>query len=160
MLLINHRVISPGSDSWNFFRLELPLQLSIIWNKQLEFNKIIPIFCLFPCFVFVFVFVFWDMVSLYSPGYPATHCAYQAGLELMAIPLHLPSVFCVVFNSGSCSAFSFCYFLPKINFDRVIWTLKIDLYIHLFSLFIHSNLFSSAALCWNCFCVITQNVHC
>jgi hypothetical protein len=36
--------------------------------------------------VFVFVFVFWDRVSLYSPGCPGTHFVDQAGLELRNPP--------------------------------------------------------------------------
>jgi hypothetical protein len=38
-------------------------------------------FCLF-----VFVFVFWDRVSLCSPGCPGTHSVDQAGLELRNPP--------------------------------------------------------------------------
>ena len=41
------------------------------------------------CFAFWFcgfVFVFWDRVSLYSPGYPGTHFVEQAGLELRNQP--------------------------------------------------------------------------
>jgi hypothetical protein len=39
-------------------------------------------FVLFCFVLFCFVFVFQDMVSLYSPGCPATHFVDQAGLEL------------------------------------------------------------------------------
>jgi hypothetical protein len=38
------------------------------------------------CFVFVLVSVFWDRVSLYSPGCPGTHFVDQAGLELRNLP--------------------------------------------------------------------------
>jgi hypothetical protein len=40
---------------------------------------------LFVCFV-LFCFVFWDRVSLYSPGCPGTHFVDQAGLELRNLP--------------------------------------------------------------------------
>ena len=46
------------------------------------------LFC-FVCFffvLFVFAFVFWDRVSLYSPGCPGTHFVDQAGLELRNPP--------------------------------------------------------------------------
>jgi hypothetical protein len=41
---------------------------------------------LFVFFSFLFFFVFWDRVSLYSPGCPGTHFVDQAGLELRNLP--------------------------------------------------------------------------
>jgi hypothetical protein len=38
------------------------------------------------CFVLFLFFVFWDKVSLYSPGWPGTHFVDQAGLELRNQP--------------------------------------------------------------------------
>jgi hypothetical protein len=40
-------------------------------------------FCCCCCFLF---FVFWDRVSLCSPGCPGTHFVDQAGLELRNLP--------------------------------------------------------------------------
>jgi hypothetical protein len=40
---------------------------------------------LYTDFFYVF-FVFWDRVSLYSPGCPGTHFVDQAGLELRNLP--------------------------------------------------------------------------
>jgi hypothetical protein len=37
------------------------------------------------CFVLFFV-LFWDRISLYSPGCPGTHSVDQAGLELRNLP--------------------------------------------------------------------------
>jgi hypothetical protein len=49
-------------------------------------------FCLFVClFVFCFV-VFWDRVSLYSPGCPGTHSVDQTGLELGNLPVSASQV--------------------------------------------------------------------
>jgi hypothetical protein len=36
--------------------------------------------------MYVYLFVFQDRVSLYSPGFPETHSADQAGLELRNLP--------------------------------------------------------------------------
>jgi hypothetical protein len=37
-------------------------------------------------YLFCLYFVFWDRVSLYSPGCPGTHFVDQAGLELRNLP--------------------------------------------------------------------------
>jgi hypothetical protein len=44
------------------------------------------VFCLFVCFVFGFL-VFWDVVSLCTPGCPGTHFVVQAGFELRNLPV-------------------------------------------------------------------------
>jgi hypothetical protein len=76
------------------------------------------VFCLLVgelfCFCLVFLvslFVFWDRVSLYSPGCPGTHFVDQAGLELRNPPasasqvlglkaFHLPVCLCTTFKPG------------------------------------------------------------
>jgi hypothetical protein len=50
-----------------------------------ESRKQSTFICLFVC-LFVCLLVFWDKVSLYSPGCPGTHFVDQAGLELINPP--------------------------------------------------------------------------
>jgi hypothetical protein len=48
-----------------------------VWGFLFWFGFLFFVFCLF---------VFWDRVSLYSPGCPGTHFVDQAGLELRNLP--------------------------------------------------------------------------
>jgi hypothetical protein len=74
--------------SWNALEsLELKLQKAVncpmgLGNQTQVLWKSTSVLCLF-CFLF---FVFWDRVSLYSPGCPGTHFVDQAGLELRSLP--------------------------------------------------------------------------
>jgi hypothetical protein len=52
--------------------------LSLIVNKNHIFEPLVKISMKFV--------LFWDMVSLYSPGCPGTHFVDQAGLELRSPP--------------------------------------------------------------------------
>ena len=64
-----------------------------ILGAQRAFDNVQHAFFLF-CFVFVFFFcfVFWDRVSLYSPGCPGTHFVDQASLELRNPPVSASQV--------------------------------------------------------------------
>jgi hypothetical protein len=45
-------------------------------------SRLLPLFL----FIYLFILVFWDRVSLCSPGCPGTHSVDQAGLELRNPP--------------------------------------------------------------------------
>ena len=73
-LLISHSMRKGGDNSG---------------NACILFCFVLFCFVLFFCFlfsVFVVVVVFWDRVSLYSPGCPETYFGDQAGLELRNLP--------------------------------------------------------------------------
>ena len=53
-------------------------------NKATSFFFLLFFFLL--CFVLFFFVLFGNRVSLYSPGWPGTHCVDQAGLELRNPP--------------------------------------------------------------------------
>jgi hypothetical protein len=72
---------------YTYLCITLFLNLLICWfqKQQNTWRGIIFIDNLF-CFCFLFCFVFWDRVSLCSPGSPGTHFVDQAGLELRNPP--------------------------------------------------------------------------
>jgi hypothetical protein len=69
-----------------FFRSFSAIQDSSVGNSL--FSSVCQgIFCLFVfCFCFFVCFVFWDRVSMYSPGCSGTHFVVHAGLELRNLP--------------------------------------------------------------------------
>jgi hypothetical protein len=81
-----------------------------IWNTSfpMQFVSFWPEIKICPAFFFFFGWlVFWDRVSLYSPGCPGTHFVDQTGLELRNL---LRLKVCATMP-GSSFSILFCYFI-------------------------------------------------
>jgi hypothetical protein len=88
----------------------------LYWNAEdLQRCKFQVLFFVFFLFCFVLFSVFWDRVSLFSPGCPGTHFVDQAGLEFRN-PLASASR---VLGLKACTTTpSFCYFLRLWNYKN------------------------------------------
>jgi hypothetical protein len=68
-------------------QLNLPIVIFVFIGWQLASLLPVQFWCwLSTLFIYLFILVFWDRVSLYSPGCPGAHFVDQAGLELRNPP--------------------------------------------------------------------------